>query len=174
MMRIRKIIRNRYSNNRGFTLIEVIAVLVILSIIAAVIISRGMSTAEVNLKAQTEVLKSHIRYAQFRNMNMKSATALCNASFGISIDTGLNSYSMFKDCVEADTVILPGADSDTVSLPNVNLSSSSAFITFDDWGVPCTDSSGTTLATSDITITLSSAGAPNETITITKNTGFVQ
>ena len=157
-----------YKNAKGFTLIEAIAVLIVLGILSAVVISRITSTADVNLKAQTEVLKSHIRYAQLRAMNMKSATAGCSASFGISISG--NSYFLFKDCAVANKVILPGASSTTVSLPNVTLTPSS-YITFDDWGRPCSNLLGTTLAAGSIT--LSSAGAPNETITITNNTGFV-
>ena len=159
-----------YKNAKGFTLIEGIAVLIVLGILSAVVISRITSTADVNLKAQTEVLKSHIRYAQFRAMNMKSndpAAIGCNASFGISISA--NSYFLFKDCALANKVILPGASSDTVSLPNVTLSPT--VITFDDWGRPCSNLVGTTPAAGSIT--LSSAGAPNETITITNNTGFV-
>ena len=161
-----------YKNAKGFTLIEAIAVLIVLGILTAVVISRITSTAGVNLKAQTEVLKSHIRYAQFRAMNMESATAGCYASFGISISG--NSYFLFKDCAVADKVILPGSSSTTVSLPNVTLNPSSAIISFDDWGRPCSgpcDLLGTTLAAGSIT--LSSAGAPDETITITNNTGFV-
>ena len=163
-----------YKNSKGFTLIEVIAVLIVLGILSAVVISRITSTAEVNLKAQTEVLKSHIRYAQFRAMNMKSndpAHTGCNASFGISISG--NTYFLFRDCNTntGNKVVLPGAGSDTVSLPNVTLNPSSAVISFDDWGRPCSDLLGTTLAAGNIT--LSSAGAPNETITITNNTGFV-
>jgi prepilin-type N-terminal cleavage/methylation domain-containing protein len=166
MIQPAKSIRSRSGGNRGFTLIEVIAVLIILGILAAVALSRGTSTAEVSLKAQTEVLKSHIRYAQLRAMNMKSAG--CNASFGIGIIG--NSYFLFRDCALADKVVLPGASGDTVTLPGVTLVASSSTITFDDWGRPCSDQLGATLAAGSIT--LNSSGA-SETITITGNTGFV-
>jgi len=161
-----------YKNAKGFTLIETIAVLIVLGILSAVVISRVTSTAEVNLKAQTEVLKSHIRYAQFRAMNMKSndpAATGCNASFGIGISG--NTYFMFRDCDTGNKVILPGASGDTITLPSVTLNPSSAFMTFDDWGRPCSDLLGTTQAAGSIT--LSSAGVSDETITITNNTGFV-
>ena len=155
-----------YRNAKGFTLIEIVAVLIVLGILSAVVISRGISTSDVNLKAQAEVLKSHIRYAQFRAMNMKSDTALCNASFGIGISG--NSYFLFRDCNTGNKMALPGASSDTVSLPNVTLSPSPTVITFDDWGRPYPNANGTGTSSS---ISLSLSGEP---INITKNTGYVQ
>lgn len=164
MMNTNRIGTERLNKNHGFTLIEVIAALIVLGIMSVVVISRVTSTADVNLKAQAEVVKSHLRYAQLRAMNMKSEAADCNAAFGIKINAA--EYYLFRDCDPintSNTVVLPGAAGTTVYLPGMTLSPQ--IVTFDDWGRPCKDQFGKVLATDDISI-------GNE-IKITKNTGFV-
>ena len=53
---------------KGFTLLEIIAILVILGILAVVVVSRTTSmNAEVYAGADT--LKTHLRYAQILAMN---------------------------------------------------------------------------------------------------------
>lgn len=166
MMKRRLFVKGQLRNSRGFTLIEIIAALIILAIVSAVVISRGASSADANLKSAAEVLKGHIRYAQMRAMNMKSATSGCNASFGIG--TAGNSYFMFSDCITSNKVVLPGADGNIISTSGMTLTSTEANITFDDWGRPCSDLNGLTLSPADINLTLGT-----EPITITKNTGYV-
>ena len=152
--------------HKGFTLVEIIAVLAIVSIVAAVAVSRMASSDDVNNKAMTEALKSHIRYVQMRAMNTDPQTANCNSSYGIHMSHG--SYFMFKECDKNSKVILPGSETDQVSLGNLTLSVNDKDITFDRYGRPCSDLKGDTLYTADQTITLGT-----ETIKITKNTGFV-
>ena len=158
----------KQKREEGFTLIEVIAVMIVIGIASVVVFSRGRSTDEVNIKAQAEALRGHIRYIQIRAMNTTSSTAGCSASFGISMSP--NSYYMFKKCskADADKVILPGADNNVVTLKNVTLSASYD-VTFNDWGVPCSDLSGVTPYANNIVFNLGGT----EPITITKNTGFV-
>lgn len=159
-----------HKREKGVTLIELVAVLIILGVLAAVVVSRIGSTSEVDLKAQTEVLKSHIRFAQLRAMNSDAANpSVCQASFGIS--TSANSYFMFRDCNTSTKVTLPGAESDTINLPS-GMTLTATTVTFDEWGRPCTDVNGTTIYGADIALTLSYSGQ-SEPIAITKNTGFV-
>ena len=56
------------SSLTGFTLIEIITVLLVISIVSAVIVNRLMDTS-VELIAQTDVIKTHLRYAQSRAMS---------------------------------------------------------------------------------------------------------
>lgn len=150
---------------KGFTLIEVVAVLILFAIISAVVVSSMTSTAEVDIKAKAEALKNHIRYVQMRAMNADADTSTCSASFGISMSA--NSYFMFRNCDKTRKVSLPGADTLDVPLTNATLSPS-ADVTFDTWGRPCSDLYGSTLYTVNQDFAFGS-----ETIRITKNTGYV-
>ena len=163
MKQIGEFLKDRCSNDKGFTLIEIIAVLIIIAIVAAVVLSRGTSTAEVDLKAKAEVIKGHIRFVQMRAMNMTSATSGCNAPFGMAA-LGVK-YYMFKDCTIGSNVVLPGAESSS----GVDLPSGSTFPTFsfDNWGSPFPSADGTGVS-SDINLTIG-----GETIKITKNTWYV-
>ena len=162
-----------HRREKGFTLIEAIAILIVLGILAAIAFSR-MTTGDISLRAQAEALKSHIRYAQLRAMNADADTTTnpnCESSFGIS--TSGTAYFLFKNCDTTSRVILPGAENDSISLPSgMTLNATATNVTFDKWGEPCLDLNGTNLATANIGLTLSYAGQP-EPITITKNTGFV-
>jgi MSHA pilin protein MshC len=154
---------------KGFTLIEIISVLIVLSIVSLVMVSRITSTANVSIKVKAETLKGHIRYVLMRAMNDdadKSAISACSASFGISMSG--SSYFMFRNCNKALKVILPGVNAADVPLTNMTLSPSTD-VTFDKWGRPCSDLNGVTPYNADINLTLGG----KEPIKITKNTGYV-
>lgn len=156
------------NRKKGFTIIEVIVVLILIAILPIVVVSRMASSTEADNKAKAEALKGHIRYVQMRAMNTdsdKSAIPSCDASFGISLSS--NSYFMFRNCDKSLKVLFPGQDTADVFLGNTTLSPSFD-ITFDNWGRPCSDLNGTTLFNADINLTLGS-----ESIKITKNTGHV-
>jgi MSHA pilin protein MshC len=155
--------------NHGFTMIEIIAVLLIMAIVTVVAVSKVASTSEYELKSQTAVIKSHLRYAQIRAIKS-------NGEWGICCDG--SSYWLFRNGSTTDKVILPGENSDTITVSDRGLSSVEAFtLSFDDWGIPYKDASASTgqeLASDDpeANITVSSGGN-SENITITPNTGFV-
>jgi MSHA pilin protein MshC len=141
-------------NYYGFTLIEVISVLMIIGIISAVVISRAGSADVYRLVSETETLKVHLRYAQFRAMSD-------TVSWGIEFNG--NSYKLLKDEGDAPNH-LPHEDSITHDLQD-GVSVSGSTVHFSScWGSP---------GDSDISITLSADGH-SETVTITKNTGFIQ
>jgi len=139
----------------GFTLIEVIAVLMIIGIISAVVISRAGSTAAYSLVSETETLKGHLRYAQFRAMSDK-------VSWGIDFSGDSDSYTLLRNEAEAPSNF-PNDNSPTHDLQG-GVSVSGATVTFS----PCWGSPGD----ADISVTLSADGS-SETITITQNTGFI-
>jgi MSHA pilin protein MshC len=159
----------------GFTLIEVIIVLVIMAIITAIAINHGMSQ-RVELMAQTEVLKTHLRFAQSRAMN-------ADQIWGIQIRTalGVNTYRLYQYDGALNVFRLPGEPADDVNLSAKNLSASPlGYYSFDGRGVPYFSASGpppgdalNDLADPEKTISITDGTAPQD-IAIRRNTGFIR
>ncbi|MBW1821183.1 MAG: type II secretion system protein [Deltaproteobacteria bacterium] len=155
-------------NNSGFTLFEVIAVLIVMGIITAFAVGR-VADNKPELIAQKEVLKVHLRYAQSRAMNS-------NDNYGI--ESNGNTYWLFR-ISSANRVNFPGEQLDNIDLSVLGLSLSMTdgnIVCFNSKGVPYTDfdtNNVGNLQGGDRTLTLSS-GSDNESITITQNTGFIQ
>lgn len=155
--------KNRIS---GFTPLEVLVVLVIVGIISIIIIGRS-DIGHTDLLAQTEVIKSHIRYAQSRAMNS-------DRIWGIHSDASGRLYWLFVEGDPANKK-LPGEESDTVDLTKykLTLAPTETLLAFDSRGRPCSDTHGTILRNSDLTLTLTADGGATTTISVTRNTGFV-
>lgn len=145
-------------DGRGFTLVEMITVLIVIGIVAAFIIVRMMDTRSVDLNSQLDVVKNHLRYAQSRAM----ATA---SPWGVTFATS-KTYFLFRGSAPTTPVIFQGEDNTTVDLSAkksaLTITSASAApqtITFDAYGSP----GGTT-----ITVTTNGGN-----IIVTKNTGYI-
>jgi len=152
-------------NNSGFTLIEVIAIVIVMSIVTAFAVGR-VADNKPELMAQTQVLKIHLRYAQSRAMNS-------NDNYGIQSDANGDTYSLFRYDSGVVIVNFPGEGANHIDLSALGLSmDADIIVSFDSRGIPHTDNSGT-LQMGDRTLTLSS-GSDSESITITQNTGFIQ
>jgi len=142
-------VQTTINSKQGFTLIEIIAVLLILSVMTAVAISNmGSSTDAVKLQAEADMIKSHLRYAQSRAMNSDS-------NWGIRFVT-TKTYQLFKG-TSATLKTLPGENSTTVTLSTLQVTP--ATVTFNNLGSPDTTTVSTT------------PGA--YTITLNANTGFI-
>lgn len=157
MMKTGEVMRHRLKNNKGFTLIEAVAVLVILGIISAVVISRGMDTREVELQAEIDTLKGHLRYAQYLALNQNDATSdvTLTTKWGIRQETQ-NSYTLIKDESSNQTspYSLPGESSATHDASFAV----SGTVLFDEWGRP---DNGASMVIG------------GQTITITPETGYI-
>ena len=152
----------------GFTSLEVLIVLIIIGIISVMVIGRS-DLGLTDLPAQTEVIKSHIRYTQSRSMN-------ADRIWGIHCDDDGQTYWLFVDGDpnnENNRRTLPGEASETVDLSQYKLALTPTTISFDDRGRPCSDADGTDLLTGDLSLTLSAGPGAAATIVITRNTGFV-
>lgn len=146
----------------GFTLIEAVAVLIILGIISAVGV---MKFSETNAAATAEAdsLKSAIRYAQARAMSDINL-------WGVQVySTGYRIRKHATDGTETDE-ILPGEGAEHLFEAPVTATGGTGTYWFDYRGRPV-DSSGA-VAGSDQVVTLD--GEPDVTVTITRETGFVE
>ena len=153
-------------------MIEIVAVLVVLFIVSAVVMSRYTATGVNELIAETEGLKASLRYAQIQSLNDDTIPS-SPAGWGIHIPND-TSYILYKNGTSAG-VMLPAKDPDPVKDPppqdthtlqgNVRITSGvGTTIAFDRWGSP---------GATSISIMLQS-GAESSTITVTRNTGFIQ
>jgi MSHA pilin protein MshC len=172
-------------NHRGFTLIEMVTVLILISIFA-ILVTTATVYLSINsdLPNQTEISKSSLRFAQIKALN----DAGDSDKWGIHLDS--TSYTYYRNGEVAyyydktgNKVIdnLPGecgsiplicVNSPTHTLPSGMTITTGAgtTVSFDKWGRPV-DNGGNPLTT-NINIVLSS-GSGSSTLTVTKNTGFI-
>ena len=165
-----QIVKERLVSNRGFTLIEVIAVLIILAIIGAVVISRVAATNNANLQSEVNSLKGHLRYAQSLAMNNIYTTNTTSANYATrtkwGINVGSSSYTLVKYVADANansTSPLPNESSATHTFANgitASVSTGNNPILFDSWGSPGTSSTTVSIGSQSITITAETGFIP--------------
>ncbi|HOG17384.1 MAG: hypothetical protein A4E73_00854 [Syntrophaceae bacterium PtaU1.Bin231] len=139
--------------DRGFTLVEVIVVLLVIGVIAAVAVSRVLTTQQ-DLVVQTDIVKTHLRFAQMKALNDDTAT------WGIAFAGG--SYTLQRNGAAA-AINLPTENSSTRSFPSGTTVTTPVTVSFDSWGSP---------GPSDVSITLS-GDSGTSTIILAANTGFI-
>ena len=165
----------------GFTLIEIISVLVVLGLLVAVLVSR-MTNYDTEVRMGTDVLKEHLRYAQTMAMNY-SPNAGEDTVWGIKSNDG-TSYWLFKGTSINDPHFLPDDSKYVTSAGAINLTAkkiklNAGFtIYYDNHGIPYsdyTDSTTNTPRSSDLTIVVTPlSGSSSQNIIITPLTGFIQ
>jgi len=152
-----------HKQHAGFTMIEVIATLVILAVVSAVVISRGTGTAATDLQVEVDTLKGKLRYAQYLAMNDISPV-----KWGVQMNG--TSYTLVKN-TSGDGVTftqpynLPNESSAAHSI--APFSATSVNILFDEWGIPY-NAAAKLAAAAVITV-----NPGNQTVTITPETGFI-
>ena len=156
------------NSKRGYTFFEIMVVLIMASIVLVIIISR-LSTTEVELAAQTEVIKTHLRYAQASAMSTDTV-------WGLHCDNA-STYWLFRDGNIANRIHLPAEDNNSIDLGSDGFSLEAFTLSFDSWGIPYTDAGATagqelTAASAEADITLT-YGGNSKTISIAPETGFV-
>lgn len=151
---------------KGFTILEVIVVLAVIGIVTIVIIA-GFNRSPNTLAVSVDTLKAHLRYAQSRAMNTISGWGVKGSDDG-------KTYWIFKDGDPVnEKVRVPGEDGDVVDLEAINISVQSFVVSFDNRGIPSSDTSGTSPLNADLSIVVSNNHGESLTVSITKNTGFI-
>ena len=150
----RSIRRGRFGGQGGFTLFEIIMVLLLLGVVTYFAATRLFSDDAPTQAAELELVKNHLRYAQSRAMNSESVWGI---KFGSS-----TRYWLFKGTDENTVIRLPGVESadGAMQLDTIQVTPPAGNkIAFDSFGSP--GSATTVLSTT--------AGS----ITVTKTTGFI-
>ena len=166
-----------YRNNHGFSLIEIVVVLVLIGIIAATVFTRSVSFPRVNYIGQVEKIQNHFRYA--KAMAMKRSTT--NELWGINCDG--NYYWLFhiKDRTDfayfyddSIAIKLPGEENEKVSFSKIGVSMNPFSLYFDQYGHPFWNGPFDTLATNKhIVIITADAEAVPMDIVIFPETGLI-
>jgi prepilin-type N-terminal cleavage/methylation domain-containing protein len=168
---------NHLKEDSGFTLIEVILVMVIITLISTVVItrSRDLSTG---LISQSDIMKTHLRYAQTLAMSAGGSDI-----FGVNCDA--NKYWLFKGAAPDSNILKLTDDAsyidadDKLDLAPKNIQASTFTVFFDNRGIPYstyTDETSNIPLSPDLTVSVTPTGeaSPIQTITITELTGFIQ
>jgi MSHA pilin protein MshC len=159
----------------GFTILEIIVVLLLMSIVAATLLGRSVTTSNLDLSSATDQLRNHLRFAQADAMKRSDAV------WGIK--SSGSEYWLFRGTTPdnaANEVRLPGVQysgtGSRVSETQLKAGVSDFTVFFDRIGRPYTaytNASTNTPLASQMTITLS-AGGDNRTITVTPETGLIR
>jgi prepilin-type N-terminal cleavage/methylation domain-containing protein len=151
------------NNEKGFTLIEIIAVIIMLGIFAVVASTRFTDPAVYTAKAEYDTLVSHIRYTQMQAINKRAVWR---------IDFSGSSYALVED--ETETSFPFPSGTDPVALNELGVPSGTS-IRFDRKGRLVTgshvdDKDQVEFITNNINI---SCSGYNQDISIEGYTGFI-
>ena len=89
----------------GFTMLEIIVVLLLMSILAATVIGRSITTSNLDLPSATDKIRNQIRFAQAQAMKRSDAV------WGIQSDSANKKYWLFRASQSGtEEVPIPGGD----------------------------------------------------------------
>jgi prepilin-type N-terminal cleavage/methylation domain-containing protein len=151
----------------GFTLIEMVMVLILIGVLAVVFVPRAPSKGSLTFAGQAQQLASDIRYVQTLSMTRGQRYCLNLTSAG---------YSMtISNCSTSVGVEHPAGATFPITLDGVTLSWTNlpgSLVTFTGKGEPYTDSAATTALAINAVITLNGDGGPGY-VCVTPATGRV-
>ena len=155
------------TDNRGFTIIEIVVVLLLISIIAAATFQRSISTDQMNFRSQFDKIQNQMRYPQ--SIAMKHSEW-----WGFACDG--NDYWIFTGTNE-DTVsehrLLPGQENVKIALTDLGVTMTPFTVIFDSFGIPYWGDWNTKMSTEE-TINLTGSGSPPGSFTIIPETGLIR
>lgn len=156
--------------NLGFTLVEIIVVLLLISIIAATVFSRSINTDRLNFVAQVDKIRNQIRYPQSMAMKL-------GESWGFSSDA--NDYWIFSGTNEnnvSEQKLLPGEKTVKIALNDLGVTMDAFTVYFDKYGRPYWNgwNDPTDLIGVEEEINLTDSGSFSQSIKIVGETGLVE
>jgi prepilin-type N-terminal cleavage/methylation domain-containing protein len=153
----------------GFTIVEIIVVLLLMSILAATLLGRSVMTTDLDLNSATDKIRNQLRFAQ--------AEAMKRSDTVWGVNSFESEYWLFRNTT-ANEVRIPGGDypgagnriSEADLGKGVTLSDFTVF--FDRIGKPYSPDAATSIS-SQMSIIVSVPG-DSRTITITPETGLIR
>lgn len=156
---------NRYFRTRGFTLVELVMVIVVVAILGVVMLTRYHDPAETGVSIEADRLGRDIRHVQILAMTWGQTLRLTAAGTGYSVS-----------CVTAGSApcnVAPVVDPATAAAfartLETGITVAGAALDIDALGRPV---SGGALLNADTVYTLT-GGSQNSTVTVARLTGFV-
>lgn len=125
---------------KGYTLIELVMIIVIIGIISVVFVARIMQTSVLNYGISLSTIRDHIRYASDYAMANGTTTV-------ISFDDAGNQYTLFQEDTSGRTILINPEDNqnfvidlndkrfDGVTLTGINVNGTDE-LKFASYGIP--------------------------------------
>ena len=162
----------------GFTIVEIIVVLLLMSILAATVIGRSITSSDLDLNSATDKIRNQLRFAQAQAMKRTDAV------WGIQSNSGTKQYWMFRaTSTGTEEVRIPGGDygatGTRISFDSLGADLNEFTLVFDWLGRPYkaqalgVPSSPISTANS-LTISVTKGTEPPRNFTITPETGLIR
>lgn len=151
-------------NNQGFSLVELVVVIVVLAVLAATFLPRT-SDRVINVNAQADMIAGEVRYVQSLAMTQGQRYYISSTS---------TTYGLFA--VSGPVAIPHPATGSTTPIPlaaGITAVMSTPVIAFDGKGIPYTNASATTVLSGVNAVITLSGGNATAAVTVFPETGRV-
>jgi prepilin-type N-terminal cleavage/methylation domain-containing protein len=151
----------------GFTLMEIVVVLLLVSIIAATIFGRTTNTDRLNFVAQVDKIRNHIRYPQSMAMKLSEFWGFCcdASDYWIFSGTNVNNVATQKR--------LPGERTVRVALNDLGVTMEPFTVYFDKYGRPLWNDPTVPIGVEE-EVDVTDSGSFTQSIKIIGETGLVE
>jgi prepilin-type N-terminal cleavage/methylation domain-containing protein len=151
----------------GFTIIELVVVLIVLAIVSVVIVSR-VGTLDIRASGQAAALRSHLLHVQSRALKSGNSWGLSCSGTEYWMFTGTNPNDTTKERP------LPGEEAMHVALADKGVGITAFTVIYDAYGRPETAGGVPLNANLSITVQSTSNTASTASLSVIPETGYVQ